>query len=115
MESQSHTTPEWTLHRTEQLAQKTDCWGCEVEEKRPKLGLRGTEEKATMRAIGERDKKPNLMSSEKQVARAMESNVKVKIAHVENDDSTTVDNGLQFERGLVRGKFLTEHTYKVLV
>lgn len=49
-----------------------------------------------MSIINEREKRPGPRRSEKQVAQGDESRAKTVIANGENDETTTVDNEVQF-------------------
>lgn len=65
------------------------------------------EEKVAICVINKRGKEPSSMSSEKQVDQGVKDIAKIVIANVEDEESTTTYNNVQFEIKSAKGVFLT--------
>lgn len=68
-----------------------------------------------MRVSHDEGKRPNPISSETQVAESVENSAIILITNVENDESVTPYNEVQFQKPSAKVRLLTEQTYHVRV
>lgn len=66
-----------------------------------------------MVVINEGGKSPNHVSSEEQVSQGVKNSAKILVANMENDESITIDNEVQFEIPPSEVGFLTKLTHEV--